>query len=329
MIGILGSGSWATALTKIILEHPGQVADWWVREPEIIEGLHCTGRNPFYLSEADIDVSRIHISDNIRHIVEASDDLLMVIPSAFIHSAIKDLPPDLLQRKNIHIATKGLIPETNQIITEYLHDSYGVDYSHMTVVSGPSHAEEAARERLTYLTVASSNEALAQTMREALNCHYVKTVYSDDIQGIEYATVMKNIYAIGAGLCRGLGYGDNLIAVMISNAVHEGFEFSQHFLPLEGRRVDSFAYLGDLLVTCYSQFSRNRTFGQMLGHGYSVKGAQQEMNMVAEGYYGVKGVEKKRRELGVEMPIAQAIYRILYEKADARRAMRPVLENLK
>lgn len=329
MIAVLGSGSWATAIVKILLENEEQTINWWVRETEIREGVANEHHNPLYLSEALLDASRLYLSGDIREIIEKSDNILVVIPSAFVHSAMKELPEELVQKKNFHCATKGLIPETNQILTEYLKDTFGVDYSHMSVVSGPSHAEEAAMQKLTYLTVASTNESLANSMRRALECHYVKTVYSTDIQGIEYCTVMKNIYAIAAGLCHGLGYGDNLIAVMISNAMFEGEQLIDQCAPNKERRLENFVYLGDLLVTCYSQHSRNRTFGQLIGHGYTVKGAQLEMNMVAEGYFAVKGVERKRREYNIAMPISQAVYKILYERANPRRTMKALLENLK
>lgn len=328
MIGILGSGSWPTAIVKILLENPKAKLAWWVREPEIIEGLIANHHNTFYLSEAEIDATRITISSNIREIIELADDILVVIPSAFVHAALKDIPAELLQTKNFHCATKGLVPETNQILTDYLHDTYGVPLENMTVVSGPSHAEEAAMERLTYLTVASLNEPLASRMRQALECKYVKTTFSTDIQGIEYSTVMKNIYAVATGICHGLGYGDNLIAVMIANAVEEGRKFVHECEPDNTRDLTKFVYLGDLLVTCYSQHSRNRTFGQLIGHGYTVRAAQLEMNMVAEGYFGVKGVEQLRRSLNVQMPIQQAVYKILYERANARRTMKTLLENL-
>ena len=329
MIGLLGSGSWATAIIKILLEDDEHVVNWWVREPEIREGLMSEHHNPFYLSEALIDTSRIRLSDNVRETLELSDDIFIVIPSAFVFSALNGIPADIMRKKRFHCATKGLIPETNQILTEYLHTCHGVPYSQMTVVSGPSHAEEAARQQLTYLTVASDNEALASEVRQMLSCYYVKTVYSPDIQGIEYSTVMKNIYAIGAGISHGLGYGDNPIAVLISNAVQESYHFIQHYTPLDVHTVPQFALLGDLLVTCYSQFSRNRTFGQMVGRGYSVKAAQQEMNMVAEGFYAIKGVEKMRKEIGMDMPIEQTIYQILYEHKPARRVMKSLMGNLK
>ncbi|MCF0212023.1 MAG: NAD(P)H-dependent glycerol-3-phosphate dehydrogenase [Bacteroidales bacterium] len=328
MIGILGSGSWPTALTKILLEKADTRLAWWVREPEVREGLALNHNNPLYLSEALIDVERVSISGDIREVIDQCSDLLVVIPSAFVHKALQGLPEEMLQQKRFHCATKGLIPETNQILTDYLHDTYGVPYEQMSVVSGPSHAEEAAKEKLTYLTVASPNEPLANEMQKALNCHYVKTVYSTDMTGIELTTVMKNIYAIAAGLCHGLGYGDNLIAVMICNAVSESRRFVNALGDNTDRTLERFVYLGDLLVTCYSQHSRNRTFGQLIGHGYTVRGAQLEMNMVAEGYYAVKGVEQKRKQLAIEMPVMQAVYKILYERANARRTMKAVLENL-
>ncbi len=329
MIGLLGSGSWATAIIKILLEDEEHTVNWWVREPEVREGLLAEHHNIFYLREALIDTNRIRLGEEVRETVEQSDDIFIVIPSAFVYNALKDIPAEVMQAKRFHCATKGLIPETNQILTEYLHTCHGVPYSQMTVVSGPSHAEEAARQQLTYLTVASDNERLANEVRQMLNCYYVKTVYSPDIRALQYSTVMKNIYAIGVGMCHGLGYGDNPIAVLIADAVLEGYEFLQHYASLDAHMIAQFAFLGDLLVTCYSQFSRNRTFGQMVGRGYSVKTAQQEMNMVAEGYYAIKGVEKMRRELCVEMPIEQAIYQVLYEHKPARKTMKLLMGNLK
>lgn len=329
MIGLLGSGSWATAIVKILLENEERIINWWVRESEVVEGLLSEHHNPSYLSEAFIDTARIHISSNIREVIESSDDIFVVVPSAFVSKALQSVPPELLMGRNFHSAVKGVIPETNQIVTEYLHSALNISYDNLTVVSGPSHAEETARQKLTYLTVASSNKTLANRVREMLGCYYVKTVYSTDMQGIEYSTVMKNIYAVAVGICHGLGYGDNLIAVMISNAVQEYEAFIQHFVPMETRRLEQFAYLGDLLVTCYSQFSRNRTFGQMIGYGYNVKAAQLEMKMIAEGYYAVNGVEHMRSAMGLEMPIEQAVYKILYGNADPRRTMKKVLEHLK
>lgn len=343
MIGLLGSGSWATAIVKILLEHKEQTLNWWVREPEIIEGLKNTRHNPMYLSDAEIDVDRINLSEDLQHVIESSDDIFIVIPSAFLSMALESVPAHILKQKNFHIATKGLIPETHEPIGSYLMKKFGISSDQITIVSGPSHAEETAMQKLTYLAVASHNIPLAKRIQEMLNCRYIKTAYYDNPAMIQYATVMKNIYAIAAGMCQGLGYGDNLIAVMVSRAMHEakiliqaisnqsntnGSIPSGNDTPTCDVDPTHFSFLGDLLVTCYSQHSRNRTFGQMIGHGYSVKGAQLEMNMIAEGYYGVKGIETVRKELGIEMPIQQTVYRILYEGKSARRQMQTLLENL-
>ena len=353
MIGLLGSGSWATAIVKILLEKKDRRINWWVREEEAIPVLMEEKHNPLYLSEAYIDTERTYISSDIREVVEKSDYIYLVVPSAFVAKALSELPKELLQGKHIISAVKGIILDTNQIITEYLHSEIGIDYDNLAIVSGPSHAEEAARQRLTYLTVASSNREFAEEVQMQINCHYIRTTYSTDMVGIECAAVLKNIYAVAVGICRGLGYGDNLIAVLISNALQEMTDFMQSMSPAGGtengergtengkrrtengdndgrlRRFESFAYLGDLLVTCYSQFSRNRTFGNMLGRGYSIKAAQLEMKMVAEGYYSAKGVENMRRETGIRLPIAETVYGILYERKSAAKQMKGLLENLK
>ena len=338
MIGLLGSGSWATAIVKILLEKKDRKINWWVREEEAITTLKEEKHNPLYLSEAYIDTDRIFISSDIREVIERSDDIYLVIPSAFIHKAFKDIPHELLRTKRFISAVKGIIPEYTTIITEYLREQIGMDYSQLCVISGPSHAEEAARQRLTYLAVASTDRAFAEDVRNQISCSYIKTTYSTDMMGIECAAVLKNIYAIAAGMCRGLGYGDNIIAVLISNALQEMTDFMQRISPMIGggdfnadgrlRQFESFAYLGDLLVTSYSQYSRNRTFGNMLGYGYTVKSAQLEMKMVAEGYYAAKGIEKIRREMNFSMPIAEAVYAVLYEKKSIARTIKRLLENL-
>ena len=340
MVGLLGSGSWATAIVKILLEKKDRHINWWVREEEAIPVLMEEKHNPLYLSEAYIDTERTCISSDIKEVVGMSDEIYLVVPSAFIAKALSELPKEMLQGKRFISAVKGIVLDTNQIITEYLHSELGIEYDNMAIVSGPSHAEEAARQRLTYLTVASSNKEFAEEVQKQLNCHYIRTTYSTDMVGIECAAVLKNIYAVAVGICRGLGYGDNLIAVLISNALQEMTDFMQYLAPTRGysnpesgdgrlRRFESFAYLGDLLVTCYSQFSRNRTFGNMLGSGYSIKAAQLEMKMVAEGYYAVKGVEAIRTQAAIEMPIVQSVYAILYERKSAAKQMKNLLENLK
>lgn len=328
MIGLLGSGSWATAIVKILLEEKDRIINWWVREPEVIEGVLSERHNPLYLREAFIDSDRVHLSSDIRDVVESSDEVYIVVPSAFVNKALGALPPELMQSNYFISATKGMVPETNQVVTEYLHSCFGVDARQMAVCIGPTHAEETAQERLSYLTVASPNEALASKVRMQLKCHYVKTNYSDDMLGLEYSAVFKNIYAVAVGMAHGLGYGDNLIAVLITNAIREGVNLGYRLAPKDNRSPYQTALLGDMLVTCYSQHSRNRAFGAMIGRGYSVKGAQLEMNMVAEGYYAVACVEKIRRELNLNMPILETVYKILYEKGNCRRLMRHILENM-
>jgi glycerol-3-phosphate dehydrogenase (NAD(P)+) len=342
MIGLLGSGSWATAIVKILLEEQKRTINWWVREEEAIETLQNEHHNPLYLSEAYIDTERTVISSDIRDVVEKSDDIYIVIPSAFIAKALQDIPKELLQQKRIISAVKGIVPEANSIITEYLHNEMGIDYDRMCIVSGPSHAEEAARQRLTYLTVASPNQEFADKVREQIACQYIRTTYSTDMVGIECAAVLKNIYAIAVGICRGLGYGDNIIAVLISNALQEMTDFMQQISPVDSanikttedlnygrlRQFESFAYHGDQLVNCYSQFSRNRTIGNMIGHGYTVNSAQLEMKMVAEGYYAVKGIEHIRNEREISMPIAKAVYDILYDRKSAAKTIKRLLDNL-
>lgn len=352
MIGLLGSGSWATAIVKILLEKKDRNINWWVREEDAIPVLMEAKHNPLYLSEAYIDTDRTCISSDISEIIGMSDDIYLVVPSAFVAKALSEVPKEMLQGKRFISAVKGIVLDTNQIITEYLHNELAIDYDNLAIVSGPSHAEEAARQRLTYLTVASANKAFAEDVQKQLNCNYIRTTYSTDMVGIESAAVLKNIYAVAVGICRGLGYGDNLVAVLISNALQEMTFFMQNMSPADGsengkrstengeqktengdndgrlRRFESFAYLGDLLVTCYSQFSRNRTFGNMLGSGYSIKAAQLEMKMVAEGYYAVKGIEAIRIQMGIELPIVQTVYGILYERKSAAKQMKNLLENL-
>ncbi|MBR1644953.1 MAG: NAD(P)H-dependent glycerol-3-phosphate dehydrogenase [Bacteroidales bacterium] len=328
MIGLLGSGSWATAIVEILLQDTTRTLYWWVREHDIIEGLLSERHNPTYLSEVQLDTTRIHITSDLRDVVEHSDDLFLVVPSAFLADALETLPAGILQGKRLHTATKGIIPKCNQIVTDYLHFTHGIAPGHMTAISGPSHAEETARHKLTYLTVASPNRALAQKVQDYMSCSFVRTTYCNDMQGIEYGAVMKNIYAIAVGICHGLGYGDNLIAVLIANAMREMDTFVQCYVPHDGRQMMEYAYLGDLLVTCYSQFSRNRTFGNMIGHGYSVQGAQLEMNMIAEGYYAVACVEQMRQNMDLHMPIEEAVYRILYNHASAATTMNVVTQNM-
>lgn len=326
-IAVLGSGSWATAIVRIAIETHTKV-HWWVREQEIVDGVEQYGHNPLYLRSCELDANKIHISTDIKEIVSKVKNIILVIPAAFVARSLGSLNQQDLKDKRIVCATKGIIPETNQIVADYLKDAFAVDLNNQAVVSGPSHAEEIAQERLTYLTVGSTNEQFAHEIAKALECRFVKTITSQDVRGIEYGSVMKNIYALAAGIAHGIGYGDNFIAVLIANAAQEMETFLDAVAP-QKRNINCFVYLGDLLVTAYSQHSRNRTFGQMIGQGYSVKSAQLEMAMVAEGYYAANCIHIANETLKVCLPIAEAVYNILYKGMSAVGELKKLSDNFK
>ena len=326
-IAVLGSGSWATAIVKIATQTHTRVY-WWVREEEIVSGVENFGHNPLYLRSCELDRERIIVSSDLKMIVSKATDIILVIPAAFVAGSLQALCPKDFEGKRIICATKGIIPQTNQIVADYLRDYFNVRDDNQAVISGPSHAEEIAQERLTYLTVGSCNGEFAKQIAEGLKCRFVKTTTSSDIRGIEYGAVMKNIYALAAGIARGAGYGDNFVAVLIANAAQEMEAFLSAVAP-QKRDTNRFVYLGDLLVTAYSQHSRNRTFGQMIGQGYSVKSAQLEMAMVAEGYYAAECIDKANRSIGVSLPIARAVYEILYEGKSADEEFKRLSELFK
>lgn len=326
-IAVLGSGSWATAIVKIATQTHTKVY-WWVREQEIVQAVENFGHNPLYLRSCELDRERIIVSSDLKMIVSKATDIILVIPAAFVAGSLQSLCPKDFEGKRIICATKGIIPQTNQIVADYIRDYFSVRDENQAVISGPSHAEEIAQERLTYLTVGSCNDEFAKQVAEGLKCRFVKTTTSSDIRGIEYGAVMKNIYALAAGIARGAGYGDNFVAVLIANAAQEMGAFLAVAAPQE-RDTNRFVYLGDLLVTAYSQHSRNRTFGQMIGQGYSVKSAQLEMAMVAEGYYAAECIDKANRSIGVSLPIARAVYEILYEGKSADEEFKRLSELFK
>ena len=326
-IAVLGSGSWATAIVKIATQTHTKVY-WWVREQEIVQAVENFGHNPLYLRSCELDRERIIVSSDLKMIVSKATDIILVIPAAFVAGSLQSLCPKDFEGKRIICATKGIIPQTNQIVADYIRDYFNVRDENQAVISGPSHAEEIAQERLTYLTVGSCNDEFAKQVAEGLKCRFVKTTTSSDIRGIEYGAVMKNIYALAAGIARGAGYGDNFVAVLIANAAQEMGAFLAVAAPQE-RDTNRFVYLGDLLVTAYSQHSRNRTFGQMIGQGYSVKSAQLEMAMVAEGYYAAECINKANRSIGVSLPIARAVYEILYEGKSADEEFKRLSELFK
>ncbi len=316
-VAVIGSGSWGTAIVKILSNNIDQI-NWWIREEEIIENIYHYKHNSIYLSSVELEPEKLFLSSDLKEIINISDYLVFAVPSAFLCETLKVVSALELKGKTIISAIKGIVPEHNNIIAEFFNQVYEVSLNNFVVVSGPSHAEEIALEKLTYLTVASQNPQLAEDVSKLFNNRYLKTSISDDIFGTEYSSVIKNIVAIANGICIGLGYGDNFQAVLISNAIQEIKRFVDAVHPID-RDINSSVYLGDLMVTAYSQFSRNRTFGNMIGKGYSVKFAQLEMKMIAEGYYAAKCVWEINKKYKVYMPITEAVYNILYkEKSPAR-----------
>lgn len=307
---IIGGGSWATAIAKIVVGHTHHIG-WYMRRDDRIEDFKRLGHNPAYLQSARFDVDEIFFSSNINTIVQGFDTLVFVTPSPYLKSYLRKLRTPL-RDKFIVTAIKGIVPDENLVCSEFFHEVYDVPDDNLAVIGGPSHAEEVALERLSYLTVGCVDRDKAAAFTRVLANDYIKTKVAADVVGIEYACVLKNVYAIAAGICNGLKYGDNFQAVLISNAVQEMNRFLTAVNPIERHIYDS-VYLGDLLVTGYSNFSRNRTFGAMIGKGYSVKSAQMEMEMVAEGYFGTKCMKEINRHWHVNMPILDAVYNILYE----------------
>ncbi|MFB6306625.1 MAG: NAD(P)H-dependent glycerol-3-phosphate dehydrogenase, partial [Flavobacteriales bacterium] len=271
------------------------------------------GHNPHYLQSVEFNPEMLTVSSDLTTIIERSNTLIIAIPAAFIHDVFSNCNNKGLENKTIFSAVKGIIPEFNAIPARYFHKQFRTPYNNIGIISGPCHAEEVALERLSYLTIACQDQNRAEMMGDILACRYIKTNISDDIFGTEFSAVLKNIYAIASGICHGVGYGDNFQAVLISNAIQEIEKFVDTVNPIH-RDVKSTAYLGDLLVTAYSQFSRNRTFGNMVGKGYSVRSAQIEMDMIAEGYYAVKSIKEINKKFEVEIPITDAVYRVIHEK---------------
>jgi len=324
---VVGSGSWGTALLKILLEQSDMEVDWWVRSADTAQHINTKGRNPKYLRSVKFDATRLKASNNIQELVAANSTILLVTPSAFISEVLDELSNEQLAGKKIISAIKGVEPHTLKIVGEYLIENKGINESDFGVITGPCHAEEVAQEKLSYLTVASTNEAFCKEVCQALDCSYIRVTPSADIYGTEISAVLKNVYAIAAGMCHSLGYGDNFQAVLVSNAIREINRFIAAVHPID-RDADESAYLGDLLVTAYSQYSRNRTLGAMLGKGYSVKSALMEMEMVAEGYYATESIYKLNKNYGVEMPILAFVYNVIYGNENARTEAETLSKNL-
>ena len=325
-IAVIGGGSWATAIVKMLCNNAKEV-HWWVRNQTVVDHINKYKHNPNYLTSVEFETSKLVLSPDLKSVISKADILIMAVPSAFLKEALKELTEADFKNKKVFSAIKGIVPEHNLIVGEFFNTQFNIPLDNIGVITGPCHAEEVAMEKLSYLTIASQNTEMASYVASQLNCRYIKTTVSDDIFGTEYSAVLKNVFAIASGICHGLGYGDNFQAVLISNAIQEIKAFVDVVHPID-RDIKSSAYLGDLLVTAYSQFSRNRMFGNMIGKGYSVRYAQLEMNMVAEGYYGVKCIYEINKKYKVEMPITDAVYNIVYEKISPAIEMKLLTDKL-
>ncbi|HJY12860.1 MAG TPA: NAD(P)H-dependent glycerol-3-phosphate dehydrogenase [Flavobacterium sp.] len=322
---VIGGGSWATAIAKMLCVNLSEIA-WYMRNDAAIEHIQKYKHNPNYLSSVEFDTKKLRLTNNINEAIEYADYVIFAIPSAFLDAELKNMTVSLAD-KIIFSAIKGIVPETSLIVGEHFHIQYDIPYYNIGVITGPCHAEEVALERLSYLTIACGDPDKASIVAKSLSGNYIKAKISDDIIGTEYAAMLKNIYAIAAGIAHGLGYGDNFQSVMMSNGIREMKKFIRKVHKMK-RNINDSAYLGDLLVTGYSVFSRNRMFGNMIGKGYTVKSAMMEMSMVAEGYYATKSAYKLNQGYGAKTPIIDAVYAVLYEGKDAKAVFKKLTESL-
>lgn len=320
-IAVIGGGSWATALVKIISENSTIHVDWWMRNEDAINHILKFGHNPNYISSVEFDIHKIHPTSDLTKVFNDNEIVILATPAAFLSQQLSVLDKEAMKDKFIVSSIKGIVPETFQVIGHYLLEHWKVAKQNLGIITGPCHAEEVALEKLSYLTVASLNPALAELLAKIIEGRYIKTKQTDDVFGVEYAAVLKNVYAIACGICHGLGYGDNFQAVLVSKAATEMDLFLRDSHE-QHRDIKENAYLGDLLVTAYSQFSRNRTFGSMLGKGYTVKSAQMEMNMIAEGYYSTKTMHEINKKVGTEMPILNAVNDVIYNRKSPKRTFK-------
>lgn len=324
-VAVIGSGSWATALAKILLENLAEI-NWFFRNKENIGQFEKFKHNPGYLRGVEFDTSRIRFYSDINKISEDSEIIILAIPSAFLGKALTDLKTDI-SKKFVVSGIKGIVSDENLLVGEYINKYFNVPFNSIGVIAGPCHAEEVALERLSFLTIACPDEVKAKEFADLIACEYIRSKVSDDIWGTEYTSVIKNIIAISAGIVNGLRYGDNFQSVLMANAIQEMKRFVDKVHPIT-RDIKSSVYLGDMLVTAYSQFSRNRLFGTMIGKGYSVITAQLEMHMVAEGYYAAKAIYELNKKFKVDMPISEAVYRILYENIPPKNEIALLIEKL-
>jgi len=325
-VAVIGGGSWATALVKLFANNTETVF-WWMRNENAINHLLTFKHNPNYLQDVEFDLTKINLSSNLEEIIQQADIIVLATPAAFLSATFADFPVELLRDKIVFSAVKGIIPEFHAIPARFIHKTFGTKYENIGIICGPCHAEEVALERLSYLTIGCATIDIAENMASLLSCRYIRTSTTDDLFGTELSAVLKNIYALASGICAGLGYGDNFQAVLVSNAIQEIERFIDVVSPIH-RDTKTSAYLGDLLVTAYSKFSRNRNFGYMIGKGYSIKTAQLEMNMIAEGYYATKSIMEINSKFNVDMPILNAVYGILYARKSPKNEIKLLTEKL-
>jgi len=318
-LAVIGAGSWATALTKIFSDS-GLSVRWWFHRAEDATHFQQFYHNPRYLTDVNFEGKQISVHTDIAQTIGPADLVLIAVPSAYVDAVLKNLPENAFDGKCVISSIKGILPDQLQLVTDYLTEKFKVKQEKMAVIGGPCHAEEVALEKQSYLTVASPDLMLAQNLKEVMQSRFISVATSADIDGLEWAAVLKNVYAIACGVCHGLGFGDNFQAVLVSNAMQEMQLFLKHHAPCDRDTLAS-AYLGDLLVTAYSTFSRNRTFGNMVGRGYGIKAAQVELGMVAEGYFAIQGLYKLREKLGIHLPIAEAMYAIMYQQAPVKETI--------
>lgn len=326
-IAMIGGGSWATALIKILSEQKTRV-HWWLRDQEAVRHIRKHRRNPKYLSDVQIHKRKVKTYIHLKKALKDAEYVIIAVPAAFVKSALQSISAEDLQGKMIISAVKGIIPEDHLLVTELLEKKYGVPADNLSVIGGPCHAEEVALEKLSYLTIASPKLLQAEQIAQLLTCRFIKSSATTDVFGVEYTAVMKNIIALACGIVHGLNYGDNFQAVLVANAMQEIERFVSKAFPHE-RDLHASVYMGDLLVTAYSQFSRNRTFGNMIGRGYTVQSAQMEMNMIAEGYYAAKSIFEITQNYQIFMPITKAVYNILYKKVSPQLEISILKDQLK
>lgn len=328
VVGMIGSGSWATAMIKLLGDNSVEKnVHWWVRNKEKAEYINTFRHNPNYLSAVEIKLPGRNIHVDADHVVKTANIIILNTPAAFLKNALEKVTPQMFQGKIVVSAIKGIIPDENLIVGDYMQQKYHVPIEKIVVIGGPCHAEEVSLEKLSYLTIASKDVDLAAKVAGLISTRYIKTIVSDDIYGTEYAATLKNIYAVACGICHAIGFGDNFQAVLVSNAIREMATFVDTVHPIN-RDIKESAYLGDLLVTAYSQFSRNRTFGNMIGKGYLVSAAQLEMNMIAEGYYAAYCIRQIAEKHNIKLPICDAVYKILYENQPPSKIMQALADTL-